>query len=136
MKAYKYKIETNPKISIREVCGILSKELEIRETTISNTIKEYRETKPVRLPNKQRQPKNIITKMGEFKQHATRRKIHQFWINRELPTLNKLLSVVNDDESSPFFFRATIHRLLKSMNFWYVRKGQNSILLDSNELIL
>lgn len=76
VNAYKYKIEADPEISIRELRGILSKELGIGETTISNTIKEYRETKTVRSPNKERHPKNFTTKMDDFDKHAIRRKIH------------------------------------------------------------
>ncbi|XP_008178574.1 uncharacterized protein LOC103307901 [Acyrthosiphon pisum] len=133
---YKSKVQANPKITIREARTIISKELGIGEKTISNTLKEYRETKTVSSPNKERIHKNVISKTDDFDKYAIRRKIHNLWINRELPTLDKILSVVNEDESLPSFSRATLHRLLKSMDFVYTKRGRNSALLDSNELIL
>lgn len=136
VNAYKSKIETNPEITIREVRGILSKELGVGETTISNTIKEYRELKTVTSPIKEKNFKNVTTKTDEFDKDAIRMKIYQLLINRELPTLNKILSVVNADKSLPSFSRATLHRLLKSMDLEYVKRGRKSGLLDSNNLIL
>ncbi|KAL4126607.1 hypothetical protein QTP88_010819 [Uroleucon formosanum] len=133
---YKSKVQANPKITIREARTIISKELGIGEKTISNTLKEYRETKTVSSPNKERIYKNVISKTGDFDKHAIRRKIHNLWINRELPTLDKILSIVNEDESLPSFSQATLHRLLKSMDFVYTKRERNSALLDSNELIL
>lgn len=41
--------------------------------------------------------KNIISKTDDFNKHEIRRKIHSFWINRELSIRNKTLSVINDD---------------------------------------
>jgi len=133
---YKSKVEANPEISIREVRTTISKELGIGEKTISNTIKEYRESKTVSSPNKVRIHKNVTSKTDDFDKHAIRRKIHNLWLNRELPTLDKILLTVNDDESLPSFSRATLHRLLKSMDFVYTKRGRNSALLDSNDLIL
>lgn len=136
VNAYKSKIEENPEISIRKVRSILSKELGIGEVTISNTIKEYRETKFIKSPCRERHQKNVTMNTDEFDKYAIRRKIHQFWINRKLPTLDKMLSAINTDESLPSFSRATLHRFLKSMDFQYVKRGRNSALLDSNDLIL
>lgn len=136
INAYKRKVEANSEITIRKVRTILSKELGIGETTIFNTIKEYRESRTVSSPNRERRYTNVTSKTDEFDKHAIRRKIHGIWINREVPTLNKILSVINKDESLPSFSRSTLHRLLKSMDFQYTKRGQNSALLESNDLIL
>lgn len=95
---------------------ILSEELGIGEKTISNTIKEYREDKTVTSPNKRRKCRNITNKTDDFDKEAIRRKIHQFWLRRELPTLKKILMEVNEDDSLPDFTRSSFHVLLKSMD--------------------
>lgn len=56
------------------------------EVTISNTIKEYRETKLVKSPSREKHQKNVTTKTEKFDKYTIQRKIRQFWINRELPT--------------------------------------------------
>lgn len=99
----------------------LSKELSIGETTISNTIVQYRNNKTVLSPNKTKMFKNITSKIDDFNQYAIRRKIHQFWINRELPTLDKMLTVINEDDTLPSFSRSSLYRLLKSMEFEYCK---------------
>lgn len=71
---YKSKVEANPKITIREARKIISKELGIGEKTICNTLKEYRETKTVSSPNKERIHKNVITKTDDFDKQPSEEK--------------------------------------------------------------
>jgi len=73
---YKSKVKANPNFTIREARTIISKELGIGEKTISNTLKEYRDTKTVSSPTKERIHKNVISKTDNFDKHAIRRKIH------------------------------------------------------------
>jgi len=125
-------LAVNPKLTVREAREILSKELGIGQKTISNTIAQYRENKTVSSPDKTKIFKNI----DDFDKYAIRRKIHQFWFNRELPTLGKILTVINEDQSLPSFSRTSLYRLIKSMEFEYVKRGRNSALLEKNEIIL
>lgn len=74
-----------------------------------------------------------MSKIDDFDKNAVRRKIHQFWFNCELPTLDKMLSVINEDESLPDFSRTTLYRLLISMDFEYGKRGRNSALVEKNE---
>lgn len=136
VSAYKSKIAVNPNITIRELRVMLSNELGIGETTIFNTINEYRTTKTVSSPNKKRTCKNITTKINDIYKEAIRKKVQQFWINRKLPTVNEIHVAINNDESLPNFSRTTLFRVLKSLGFEYVNRGQNSALIDSNDLIL
>lgn len=125
-----------PNITIRELRVILSNELGIGKTTIYNTIKEYRTTKTVSLPNKTRTCKNIMMKIDDFHKEAIRRKVYQFWVNRKLPTVDEIYAAINDDESLPTFSRTSLFKVLKSLQFEYVKRGQNSALIDSNDFIL
>lgn len=62
---YKSKVKANPKISIREARLIILKELGIEEKTISNMIKEYRESKIISSPSIERIHKNVILKTDD-----------------------------------------------------------------------
>lgn len=136
INAYKSKLAVDPNLTVRKAREILSKELGIGQKTISNTIAQYRENKTVSSPNKIKIFKNVETKVDDFDKYAIRRKIHQFWFNRELPTLDKILTVVNEDQSLPSFSRTSLYRLMKSMEFEYAKRGRNSALLEKNEIIL
>ncbi|XP_050064347.1 uncharacterized protein LOC126553236 [Aphis gossypii] len=134
INAYKSKLEANPKLAIREARVILSKELGIGITTISNTLSEYRNFKTVSSPNRTKIFKNINVKVDDFDKEAIRRKVHQFWVNRELPNLNKILSVVNEDDTLPDFALTTLWRLLKSMGFQFSKRGRNSALIENDDI--
>lgn len=134
INAYKSKLEVNPRLTITEARAALSKELGIGQKTISNTISQYRQNKTVSSPNKTKIFQNVVSKIDDFDKNAIRRKIHQFWFNRELPTLDTMLTVINEDESLPDFSRTTLYRLLMSMDFEYGKRGRNSALLEKNEL--
>ncbi|XP_025192658.1 uncharacterized protein LOC112592720 [Melanaphis sacchari] len=131
INAYKSKLAVDPNLTVRKAREILSKELGIGQKTISNTIAQYRESKTVSSPNKIKIFKNVETKVDDFDKYAIRRKIHQFWFNRELPTLDKILTVVNEDKSLPNFSRTSLYRLMKSMEFEYAKRGRNSAVTSS-----
>ncbi|CAI6374522.1 unnamed protein product [Macrosiphum euphorbiae] len=134
INAYKSKLEANPEISLRQVRTLLSKELGIGITTISNTITEYRNSKTVSSPNRKKIFKNVTDKVDDFDKEAIRRKVHQFWVNRELPNLKKILNVVTNDDTLPKFSNTTLWRLLKSMGFRFTKRGRNSALIENNEI--
>lgn len=126
----------NPDYKMLHLKKILSKELGIGQSTIYNTVLEYQRTKTVSLPNKTKVRKTVHEKIDDFDKYAIRRKIHQFWHNRDLPTLDKALVAVNEDEDLPNFSRTSLYRLLKSMDFVYVKRGRNSALIEKMEIIL
>ncbi|XP_060854700.1 uncharacterized protein LOC132932367 [Rhopalosiphum padi] len=137
INAYKSKLEKNPSMTIRNMRSTLSKELGIGETTISNTISQYRQHETVSSPNKTKKFKNIETKINDFDKSEIRKKIHKFWFDRELPTLDKILKVINNEDSTlPNFSRTSLYRLLKSMEFKYSKRGRNGTLLEKSEIVL
>ncbi|KAL4084055.1 hypothetical protein QTP88_029371 [Uroleucon formosanum] len=134
INSYKSKLLADPKLSIRQARLIISKELGIGVTTISNTLTEYRNFKTVSSPNRKKIFKNVTDKIDDFDKEAIRRQIHQFWVNRELPNLNKILSVVNEDDTLPDFSLTSLWRLLKSMGFKFTKRGRNSALIENGEI--
>jgi len=73
-------------------------------------------------PNKKRHRLTVIQKVDDFDKNAIRQKVHSFWLNRQIPTVLKMLMAVNEDESLPNFKHTSLYILLKSMNFVYEKK--------------
>ncbi|KAF0701571.1 DDE 3 domain-containing protein [Aphis craccivora] len=73
-------------------------------------------------------------RVDDFDKEAIRRKVHQFWVNRELPNLNKILSVVNEDDTLPDFALTSLWCLLKSMGFQFSKRGRNSALIENDDI--
>jgi len=134
INAYKTKLLVNPKLSIRQARSLLSKELGIGITTVSNTLTEYRNFKTVSSPNRTKIFKNVNDKVDDFDREVIRRQVHQFWVNRELPNLNKILNAVNEDDTLPDFSLTSLWRLLKSMGFKFTKRGRNSALIENDEI--
>lgn len=124
INTYKTKIAQNPEIKMLHLKKIISTELGIGMSTIYQTILEYKRTKTISSPNKTKIFKSIKDKVDEFDKYAIRRKIHQFWFRRELPTLDKILCVINEDVDLPNFSRSSLHRLLGFMDFEFVKRGR------------
>ncbi|PSN30176.1 hypothetical protein C0J52_24176 [Blattella germanica] len=59
-----------------------------------------------------------------------------FYFNKEIPTLNKTLSAVNDDPDLPDFKRTTMFHLLKNLEFEFKKRNRNSGLQKKEEIVL
>ena len=136
INAYKAKMIQNPDLKMVHMKKLLSLELGIGQSTIYNTVLEYQRDKTVSSPNKRKNRQKIAEKIDEFDKYAIRRKIHQFWHNRDLPTLDKVLVAINEEEDLPNFSRTSLFRLMKSMDFVYVKRGRQSALIEKMEIIV
>ena len=63
--------------------------------------------------------KTLIDKTENFEQNA---KVRNFLFNREIPTLNKIVVAVNENENLSNFLKTSLHRILKHLNFEYTKK--------------
>jgi len=70
---------------------------------------EYQRTKTVSSPNKTKIRVKISDKVEVFDKYAIMRKVHQFWHNREMPTLDKILVAVNEEADLPNISRLSLH---------------------------
>jgi len=136
INAYKAKMIENPEYKMVHLKKILATQLGIGQSTIYNTVLEYQRTKTVSSPNKTKNRVKVCDKIDEFDKYAIRRKVHQFWHNREMPTLNKILVAVNEEADLPNISRSSLHRLLKSMDFVFTKRGRNTALLEREDIIL
>lgn len=77
----------------------------------------------------------MIDKVDEFDKNAIRQKIHNFWRNREVPTISKMLIAINEDEILPSLKRSSFQKILKELQFEFIKKNRNSPLLEREDLI-
>lgn len=120
---YKYLIK---KISITSGVG---------QKTVERTLAEYKAKGIVSSPNKKKIRKTVIDKTEDFDKNAIIQKVHNFWFNRQIPTLNKILVAVNDDDNLPNFSKTSLRRILKHLNFEYIKKKRNSALIERNDIV-
>jgi transposase len=133
---YKAKKLANPDIKYDQLVKELAAECGIGKTTIQKIISEYNSKKTISSPKMTKTRKSISEKIDDFDKNAIRQKVHSFWRNHELPTLEKIVQSVNEDESLPTLKRTTMYHLLKELNFVYTKRQRNSILMEREDLIL
>ncbi|XP_051158574.1 uncharacterized protein LOC127279959 [Leptopilina boulardi] len=97
---------------------------------------EYEQSGTVISPNRTKSRPKIIQKLDELQKTLIRRKVHAFYVNKELPTLDKLKAVLDDEEEFPKLCRSSIHSVLKELKFTYQKRKRNSVLLERNDLVL
>ncbi|EZA49329.1 hypothetical protein X777_12359 [Ooceraea biroi] len=133
---YKTLNEKNPNILRKDVVAKVVEETGIGSTTIRNTLMEYEAAGTVTSPNKKKRRLSFKEKIDECDKNAIRRKVHEFYMKEELPTLQKVLQAVNDDENLPNYKRSTFHLLLKELQFTFTIRHCNSILTEREDLII
>ncbi|KAL4097030.1 hypothetical protein QTP88_021870 [Uroleucon formosanum] len=124
-----------PKLSYREMIIEVSKTTGIGQLMVQTTLAEYKKQGIVSSPDSKRVKMTILDKVDEFDKNAIRQKIHSFWRKREVPTVNKMLIAINEDETLPDLKRSSFHKLLKDLQFEFVKRNRNSALLEREDLI-
>lgn len=84
---------------------------------------------------KRNKPK-LLNTIGDFGKHAIREKIYSFWLNREFPTLEKIVTAVSNDEQIRTLKRSTMYRILKEIGFVFTKLKRVGVITDRDELIL
>jgi len=102
---------------------------------VQTTVSEYNQTKTVTSPNRKRNRPGVVDKIDDFDKNAIRRKVHLFWLNKELPTLAKILTAINEDNTLPNMKETSLRKVLKSLNFKFTKRQRNSILTERRELL-
>lgn len=87
-------------------------------------------------PNKIKIWVTVIEKIDDSEKDIVQRKVHDFWFWRQIPIFDKILVPVNEDFNLPHFSWATLHRLLKNINFEYSKSGHNSTMIDKDKIVI
>lgn len=129
-------LRKNPHVTVRYARIYISKLLGIGQRTVSNVISEYNSKKTVTSPCKNRTRISFKEKFDDIQMNAVRLHVHSFWFNKTIPTLDKILTTINNDKTLPEISRANLYRMLKFMNFVYTKRSHNSALVEKDEIIL
>ncbi|KAL4156027.1 hypothetical protein QTP88_000062 [Uroleucon formosanum] len=126
----------SPKLTYRQMLLEISKSSGIGQRTVQTTLTEYKTKGTVSSPNKKKIRPTILEKVDSFDKDAIRRKIHGFWLNREVPTLPKMLVAINEDDTLPNFKPSSFRKILKDLQFVYAKKSRNSALIEREDIII
>lgn len=136
LNVYKTAIESNPERLISDIGNEAARITGVSKASVFRVMREYKNSGVLNSPKKTKSRKRILEDVDDFDRNAIRRKVHEFFFRNELPTVDKVLKVVNDDPDLPTFKRTTFYHLLKKLNFTYSRRGRDSNLIDKNEIIV
>ncbi|KAL4083710.1 hypothetical protein QTP88_029026 [Uroleucon formosanum] len=136
INVYKTILLEQPNIKYKELVQSVCKTSGIGRNTVSKTISDYKNVGVLKSPNKTKIRAKIIDKIDDFEKNAVRSKVHNFWFQRQIPTIDKILVSVNEDPDLPNFSRASLHRLLKDLNFEYSKRGRNSAMIEKDEIVI
>ena len=59
-----------------------------------------------------------------------------FFEKNELPTIEKVLSVVNSDKELPDLKKSFLHKLLKELGFEFINRNRKRVIVDRDDIIL
>lgn len=71
----------------------------------------------------------------ELDKHAIRRIVHSFYFKKEIPTLDKIHSVVKNDKDLPEISRNKLWKTLRELNFVWGKDERKSLLIEKAEII-
>ncbi|CAI6368334.1 unnamed protein product [Macrosiphum euphorbiae] len=133
---YKAKIQKQPDAKFNNLMKIISEESGIGYTTVCKTVRNYKNNKEVKSPNKTKNRPTINDKVDDFEKNAIRQKIHGFWIKNEIPTLKKIVQAISDDMELPTIPRTSLQRILKELGFEYTKRNRNSALTERGDIVV
>jgi len=107
------KLEKN-EIKYIDLMQRISNALGIGLNKVRTIVSEYKQTKTVTSPNRKRNRPGVLDNIDDFDKNAIRRKVHSFWLNKELPTLAKVLNSINEDNTLPNMKVTSLRKVLKS----------------------
>nr|CAH7764962.1 unnamed protein product [Callosobruchus chinensis] len=109
---------------------------EISRTSVYRIVREYRSNHSLSEPKAYPSRKKITEAIDDFDRCAIRRKVHSFFFRNKLPTVDKILKDVNEDTDLPNCKRTTFYQLLKELDFRFLKRGRNSLLLEKEKIIV
>ncbi|XP_077516886.1 uncharacterized protein LOC144127819 [Amblyomma americanum] len=112
--------------STREALSAASEDSGVSPRTAAK-IKAERLCGPLASPKKRSRDVKISSsrtvKNDSFKVHAIRLKVHSMYAKREVPTLDSVLTAVNEDDDLPNFKKTTLWRLVKDVVFIFEKEN-------------
>ncbi|XP_049861992.1 uncharacterized protein LOC126355670 [Schistocerca gregaria] len=135
LNVYKMKL-LHPEQSMSDIVSKTAAATGVGHSSVYRVISEYKAKHYLKSPKKGKVRQKLSESFDDFNTNATRRKVHEFFFHNDLPTIDKVLTVVNEDADLGSFRRTTFYKLLREMNFKCVQHGRYSMLIDRDNIIL
>lgn len=135
VNVYHYFKHQNPSNTIDSVVETTSKAMGYGKSTIYRVLKEEKSggvTSPKPKPGRQ---KLLKVNVDEFFKNAIRKLVHSFFINKQIPTLDKVLQAITNDVDLPTISRDKLWKTLHELNFKFEKMDRHSMLIDSEEIV-
>ncbi|KAJ8911544.1 hypothetical protein NQ315_012797 [Exocentrus adspersus] len=129
--ALKYQYPTN---TITDTVTNCSKMTGIGISTIYRLIKDTQNGQGTISSPKSSTGRSKVVIEDDLK-NVIRRKVHSFYFKKEIPTLNKILSELSEDNDLPKLSRNKLWSVLRELNFCWEKQNRKSILIDKDEII-
>jgi|SRR5579872_2984095 len=126
------KIES-PSFTVQEVVDRCSEMTGIGKSTIFKLQQERKAAGQVTPPKKS--PGRPTRALDEDVKLIIRRKVHSFYFKKELPTLDKILRELSQDDTIPLISRKLLWTTLKELNFAWEKHNRKALLLESDEIV-
>jgi transposase len=127
-------IHQNPSSTVDNVVSLCSEMTGIGKSTIYRLLKERKAGGgSVSAPKASTGRKKIV--IDEDFKITIRRKVHNFYFDKEIPTLDKILSAINADDTIPNIKRDKLWKVLKELNFSFEKHNRNCYLIENEEIV-
>jgi hypothetical protein len=124
----------NPTNSVDDIVEKCSKMTGIGKSTIYRLLKETKNEQDTVNPPKSSTGRSKVV-IDDFFKNVIRRKVHSFYFKKEIPTLNKILSELSEDNDLPKISRSKLWAVLRELNFCWEKQNRKSVLIDKDEII-
>jgi len=134
---YKSKIQKNtPNMTLDDIMVCVSKQSGFGLRLIKKIVNEYRESLKTGYVKPSPDRKNNFEQIDDFNKIAIRKKIHAYWLKREIPTIQKIIWAFKKDSGLPNLSQSSLYQVLKELNFKYSKSKQNRALIEREDLVL
>lgn len=118
--------------TVRDVVTRCSNMTGVSERSIYRFLSERKQGN-VSEPKKHVGKKSIM--VDNFNRDIIRRQVHSLYLNKEIPTLDKVMTVIAEVDTIPKFGRNTLWKLLKEIGFKYESHKKRKFLNETEEII-
>lgn len=139
LNVFKYIKNTWPDNEYRSTPAMVTKTAEmtgISKRSIYSILREYKDTHTIEEKGATKKKLNIIQKLDSFEKTAIRQKVHSFFMEGELPTLDKIVQKIKEDETLPDLSKTSLRRVLRHLKFKFMKRSRKSTLIERPEIVI
>uniref|UniRef100_A0A1Y1JY26 Tc1-like transposase DDE domain-containing protein n=2 Tax=Photinus pyralis TaxID=7054 RepID=A0A1Y1JY26_PHOPY len=135
LNLYKQILTDDPGTKMVTIVAKIAEAAGIAKSTVYRTIKEYKKTGAVTPSKRSGGRPPLVSQFEESTKTSVRQIIHNFFYHSELPTLDKILKEINSREDLPQMCRSSLYKLMKQINFKYLKRSRKSVLIERDDII-